>query len=110
MAPPSALAQQAPASFVASPDIYRIVGENAQFRVVEATWKPGQRDVLHAHPLPDVTYAITACKRRSYAPDGSVQADGEVAQGTVNVRPATPAHTFENTGTTDCRILFIERK
>jgi len=38
------------------------------------------------------------------------QADGEVAQGTVNVRPATPAHTFENTGTTDCRILFIERK
>lgn len=109
-APLSALAQQAPASFVASPDVYKVVGENAQFRVIEGTWKPGQRDVLHAHPLPDVTYAITACTRRSYAPDGTVQADGVVAQGTVNVRAASPAHTFENTGTTECRILFIERK
>jgi hypothetical protein len=110
IAPPSALAQQPPASFVASPDVYKVVGENAQFRVVEATWKPGQRDVLHAHPQPDVTYAITACKRRSYAPDGSIQVEGVVPQGTVNVRGPTGAHTFENIGTTECRILFVERK
>ena len=110
IAPLSALAQQAPASFVASPDVYKVVAENAQFRVIEGTWKPGQRDVLHTHPLPEVTYAITACKRRSYGPDGSVQVDGELAQGTVTVRNSHAAHTFENTGATECRILFVERK
>ena len=110
LAATSAFAQQAPASFAASPDVYKVVAENAQFRVIEATWKPGQRDILHDHPLPDVTYTITPCMRRSYGPDGRVLADGEVPQGTVNVRAPSPAHTFENTGKTECRILFVERK
>ena len=46
----TAFAQAFPHSLVASPDIYKVIAENAQYRVIEVNWQPGQRDVMHSHP------------------------------------------------------------
>ena len=38
-------------SCVTSPDVYKVIAENNNTRVIPATWKPGQRDEWHSHPL-----------------------------------------------------------
>ena len=53
VAAPFALAEDAPPSYIAFPDVYKLVQENEHFRVIEATWQPGQKDVMHSH-LPAV--------------------------------------------------------
>src|SRR5574340_1127405 len=42
-------AQDAPLSYKASPDVYKLLAENDQFRVILQTSKPGQRDQWHSH-------------------------------------------------------------
>lgn len=37
-------------SYVASPDVYKVIAESNNTRVILATWKPGQRDAWHSHP------------------------------------------------------------
>ena len=44
------VAQVVHQDFAASPDVYVVRGENDQYRIVQATWKPGQRDQFHSHP------------------------------------------------------------
>ncbi len=41
-----AIAQTVPHSLIASPEIYKVIAENEQYRVIEVTWKPGQRDLV----------------------------------------------------------------
>ena len=107
--PVSVLAQGVPPSYKASPDVYKLVSENDQFRVILATWKPGQRDAWHSHAGSLVAYPLTDCKSRFHTPDGkSVDRDGK--RGVVAFNPIIPSHSFENTGTTDCQTLIVERK
>jgi hypothetical protein len=47
MGSPIAMAQNAPRSFEASPDVYKEIAESDMFLVILATWKPGQRDKPH---------------------------------------------------------------
>lgn len=63
-------AQTLPRSFVASPEIYKVLAQNDQYKVIAVTWKPGQKDALHAHPA-NAVYYLTDCSLRIYAPDGS---------------------------------------
>lgn len=108
--PFSASAQSAPLSYKASPDVYKLLAENDQFRVILATWKPGQRDVQHSHS-PSVAYRLTDCKSRLFGPDGKVTREGEAKAGTVALQPdAISSHSLENTGTTVCQTLLVERK
>ena len=55
--PVSVLAQAVAPSYKASPDVYKLISENDQFRVIQATWKPGQRDAWHSHAGALVAYA-----------------------------------------------------
>lgn len=102
-------AQMAPHSHVASPGIYKVLQENAELRVVLATWQPGQRDELHSHPA-NVTYALTPCHARLYGPDGKVLTESRRPQGSALIQSVIPAHSFENIGTQECQILIVERK
>jgi hypothetical protein len=52
-----------PRSFVASPDTYRVIAQNKQYKVVDVVWTPGQRDVPHSHPASAVYY-LTDCSLR----------------------------------------------
>ena len=102
----AALAQGLPRSFETSPDVYKVIAENAQFRVIAVTWKPGQRDQLHSHPASAVYY-LTDCSLRIHMPDGTFR-DGKPPAGAAIVQPPIPGHILENTGTSDCKLIMFE--
>jgi hypothetical protein len=61
----------APRSYIASPDVYKVIAENNDTRVILATWKPDKRDEWHSHPPGAAVYVLTDCEAlRLYSPDG----------------------------------------
>lgn len=109
LSPLVSVAEDAPLSNVANPGIYKVLQENDEFRVVLATWKPGQRDELHSHPA-NATYTLTPCHARVWGPDGKVQGRADRAAGDALLQPHIAAHSFENIGSSECQILIVERK
>ncbi len=103
------IAQTAPPTFQGDPDVYKVIYEDNNFRIIESVRKVGLRDKPHGHPLPSVVYNLTDCQSRQYAPDGKTS-DNAVKAGIVTPIPSIASHEAENTGTLDCRQLFIERK
>lgn len=104
-----AYAQEAPRSFVASPDIYKVVAQGARCLVIEATWAPGQRDEFHSHAVGTVYWA-TACKTRAFLPDGRWR-DSEIRAGTYRVigKPVL-SHSVKNIGESECKAVVFEHK
>ena len=98
-----------PQSYVADPTVYKLIGENETFRVVLATWKPGQRDAYHSHSEL-VAYRLTDCKGRGYKADGTVAGEGENKAGSLRFQKPVASHSVENTGSAECRVLIVERK
>jgi quercetin dioxygenase-like cupin family protein len=96
-------------SYIASPDVYKLISENEHFRVITATWKPGQRDKWHSHAGPLTGYRLTDCKLRAYTPDGKFK-DREAKRGEVLYNPVIASHSVENIGLTDCQVLIVEKK
>lgn len=107
--PLASFADDAPLSTVAEPGVYKILAENDQFRVVLATWQPGQRDAYHSHPA-NAAYRITDCKNRLFKPDGTIAREGEVKAGSVVLQNPIQSHSFENVSDKVCQILIVERK
>ncbi|MDT3678544.1 MAG: hypothetical protein ROZ64_06880 [Burkholderiaceae bacterium] len=101
-----ALAQELPRSFVASPDIYKVIAQNDQYKVIEVTWKPGQKDVVHSHPA-NAVYPLTDCSLRMYSQDGTYR-DAHLRAGAANVQRPIPGHVVENIGTSGCRLIMFE--
>jgi hypothetical protein len=101
-------ADDVPLSFHANPDVYKVLAENDEMRVVLATWKPGQKDKSHSHPMAAV-YTLKDCQARIVTPDGKVKEVSNTA-GTARVNPEVKSHTFENTGKTECQQVLVERK
>lgn len=90
----AAFAQTAEPTYKGDPSVYKLIFEDANYRVIEATRGPGIKDKPHGHPSPSVVYSVTDCKSKLTGADGTV----------------IPSHTAENTGTTDCKQLFVEKK
>lgn len=107
--PMTSHADDVPPSHIAEPGVYKVLAENDLFRVVLATWKPGQRDAYHSHPA-NAAYRLTDCKNRIYLPDGSVARGGEVKAGSVNLQAPIASHSFENASDKECQVLIVERK
>lgn len=107
-APLVGLAEEVPLSFHANPDVYKVLAENDELRVVLATWKPGQKDKSHSHPMAAV-YTIKDCHARITTPDGKVKEVDNKA-GSARVNPAVKSHTFENIGKNECQQVLVERK
>jgi len=105
----SAIAQTVPHSLVASPDIYKVIAENEQYRVIEVTWKPGQRDVVHSHPASAV-YNLMDCTLRSFDSSGVARWTGQARAGTATVQQPIPAHSIENVGQSECKLIMFEPK
>jgi oxalate decarboxylase/phosphoglucose isomerase-like protein (cupin superfamily) len=105
----SASAQSAPPSYTASPEVYKLLSENDEFRVIQATWKPGQGDVSHSHAGALVAYNLTDCKIKLTSPDGKSRVN-EGKRGSVGFVPMITSHTAKNIGTAKCQILLVERK
>jgi hypothetical protein len=97
-----------PPGFVASPEIYKVIAENDKYRIIEVTWKVGQKDKPHSHPEAGV-YNLTACTTRSTRANGEVQ-EGTRPAGTARINGAVVSHTVENVGTAECKVLMFEPK
>jgi beta-alanine degradation protein BauB len=102
-------AQNVAPSYVADPEVYKILGENEHFRVIMATWKPGTRDAWHSHSGALVGYRLSECKQRVYTPDGKFQ-ERTQPRGYVNFTPVVSSHSVENIGKTECQVLIVEKK
>ena len=105
------VAKDAPTAPEASPDVYKIIAENDQFRVIEARWMPGQRDNAHSHPGDRVSLFVTACKLRLISPDGTYR-DASPAAGKAVVRTDKPvsSHIAQNIGDEICVLRLVELK
>ena len=107
-APLMSQADTAPLSHEADPGVYEVIAEDEYLRVVIGTWKPGQRDKAHSHPI-FAAYSLTDCHRRIYKADGTVD-EKQLKAGSARVFGAVASHSFENIGKSECRNLLIERK
>ncbi len=105
----SAFAQSTPPSYQADPGVYKIIFEDANFRVIEAVRKAGVKDKPHSHPVPSVIYNVTDCPSKLYNPDGKV-VENNTKAGTAGAVPVIASHQAENIGTTDCKQIFVEKK
>jgi hypothetical protein len=105
----AAAAQSAETSYKADPDVYKVIFEDADFRVIEGTRKAGARDKLHSHPQATVVYNATDCKTKQYMADGKV-IENERKAGSVIQTASGTVHSAENTGTADCKQIFVEKK
>ena len=100
------LSQTAPLSFLASPEVYKVMAENEQYRIISVTWKPGQRDAPHSHPAAGV-YFLTDCALRFFAADGTSR-DGQPRAGYAAVQAPIASHSVENIGPADCQLIMFE--
>jgi hypothetical protein len=103
-----AFAQAAEPSYKGDPDVYKIIYEDANLRIIEAVRKAGITDKIHGHPVASVVYSVTDCKTKITADGKSTETD--VKAGAIRALPVIAAHTGENTGANDCKQLFIEKK
>jgi hypothetical protein len=109
MASTGTSAQTAEPTYKGDPDVYKLIFEDANFRVIEVLRKKGVKDKPHGHPSPAVVYNITDCKTRQYSPDGK-SADSDRKAGSVNAVPIIASHSAENIGEADCKQVFVEKK
>jgi hypothetical protein len=107
--PTAATAQSVAPSYEASPDVYKIIFEDANFRVIEATRKAGVKDKSHSHSLAGVVYYVTDCPSKLYTPDGKV-AESAGRAGTAGPTPVIASHQAENVGKSDCKQILVEKK
>ena len=105
----NATAQSAPHSLVASPDIYKVIAEGAQYRVIEVTWAPGQRDQPHSHPASAVYYPMD-CSLGPIGQDGAVLRRLDIPSGSAIVQAPIASHTMQNLGTKACKLIMFEPK
>jgi hypothetical protein len=105
----TAWAQEAPPTFQADPDVYKVIFEDQNFRVIAATWKKGVHDKAHSHLVPGVAYAVTDCTLRLHSSDGKTR-DVTPKAGTSMAVALTPSHSAENIGASDCQLVLVERK
>jgi hypothetical protein len=109
LASSAAMAQNAPPTYQGDPDVYKVIFEDANFRVIEANRKKGVHDKVHSHPVPFVTYQVTDCKTKLYAADGKTTETDSKA-GTARASPSIASHSAENIGDADCKQIFFEKK
>jgi len=109
LASSAAVAQNAPPTFQGDPDVYKVIFEDQNFRVIDTVRKKGVHDKTHGHPLPSVVYGLTDCDTRLYAADGKTTETHRKA-GDVSAVPVIPSHSAENIGPADCHQIFVERK
>jgi len=106
---PAVLASDVKPSFEASPDVYKVIAENDEIRVILATWKPGMKDKVHSHPKMFATYTVKDCHRKLIKADGTVD-EKHLKAGSSRIINPVKAHVFENVGKTECQTVLFELK
>jgi hypothetical protein len=99
---------------LAAPHFHRLLLENATVRVLDTVVPAGETVPLHTHCWPAVLYVVTwsDCVRRDV--DGNITMDSRVsaapASGAALWSGPLPAHTLENVGDRELRVIAVEQK
>lgn len=105
----AAMAADAPPTYKGDPDVYKVIFEDKNFRVIAVTRKKGVHDKVHGHPVASVVYNVTDCTTKQYGADGK-NTEATAKAGTARAIPVISSHSAENTGPADCQQVFVERK
>jgi quercetin dioxygenase-like cupin family protein len=92
-----------------APTMYKVISENENVRILEATIAPGAKTAMHSHP--DVVGVVLQGSTIKWTrPDGkSEQSPPEFTRGGVQYMGAE-SHTSENVGKTAARVILVEFK
>lgn len=90
-----------------SPNLYTVLMENDQVRVLEFRVKPGDKEPMHSHPAA-VVYLLTKGKAKATLPDGTIKIFESKAGETLWSEPVT--HAWEHIGPGNGRALIVELK
>lgn len=90
-----------------APDVYKVVFENDQVRMLEARMQPGGHTEMHSHP-DYLVYMLGDGKVKFTAPSGET-AELELPAGATMWREAEE-HATDNVGGTEVHALFFEPK
>jgi quercetin dioxygenase-like cupin family protein len=91
----------------ASPEVYKVVAENANVRVLRVSVPAGGKTAMHKHP-DHVVIALSASKVKFTGADGKSQ-DAELAAESATFTTAT-AHSGTNSGSTPVDAIVVEFK
>ena len=91
-----------------SPEIYTVLFENDEIRVLQLQYQPGERDAPHSHPAYTVL-ALTGGTLTVYEGSGEGHARTVQANETA-LLDAVTRHWGENTGDTTIRAIAVEFK
>lgn len=109
IAPSAALAQMAAPAYQADPHVYKVIFEDERFRVMTGTWRPGEGDKPHSHPVPSIVYSLNNCALKVTSASGETRVIKNKAGHAMAV-PFVASHTAKNIGPNACRVLFVEHK
>tara|TARA_B100000929_G_scaffold255089_1_gene216694 strand:+ start:90 stop:800 length:711 start_codon:yes stop_codon:yes gene_type:complete len=91
-----------------SPDVYKVLLDNEDVKVLEVTFEPGQSDNMHDH-YPVTFYLLQGGKAQVTLPDGTVN-EGEFPTGFTGHNTEKIRHQVKNIGENTIKILLVERK
>jgi len=89
-----------------SPNNYRLLLEDGDYRLVEMSLPAGTSDIEHSHPN-EMVYFITGGKVRIHLP-GDEPVELELPDGHV-MKHEPWTHRVENIGATDIKAILFER-
>jgi quercetin dioxygenase-like cupin family protein len=87
-------------------NVYKFIMENDRVRVLEASFKPGDKAVMHNHP-DHVVYVLNGGKIKLTSSGKTDLMDMKSGQ-TIFLK--AQSHEAENTGKTDLHLLVVELK
>jgi quercetin dioxygenase-like cupin family protein len=102
-------------AMTAAPEHHEVLLENERVRVLDTLVAPGERTPVHAHSWPAALYVLSWSDFVRRGPDGQVMADSRLwddrpTAGQSLWIPPLPAHSIENVGTDDLRLIAVELK
>ena len=91
-----------------SPEIYTVLFENDEIRVMELTYEPEEHDAMHSHPR----YTIVAKEGGTLRihTEGGDPVDVVIQEDQPLLLDPVKAHWGENVGDTTVRIIAVEFK
>lgn len=110
-----ALDTQALDAMVAAPDHHEILLENDKVRVLDTRLAPGERTPIHTHASSAALYVMSWSDFLRRDAEGNVIVDSrgwerQPAIGEALWLPPLPAHSVENIGTAELRLIAVELK
>lgn len=102
-------------AMTAAPDHHDILLENERVRVLDTCLRPGERTPVHTHSSPATLYVMSWSDFLRRDAEGNVIVDSRTfeqqpATGEALWLPPLGAHSVENIGTSDLRLIAIELK